>query len=119
MSLPARTIGFAFSEMVTWSFTDGQGGTTPVAVRVSVTDPVAPAEGTKEALSVVELGKKLPPALEVQVPPVAPPVTDPDKEMAWPEQEILFALASTIAAWLTVMVLLSVSVPHSLVALRE
>jgi hypothetical protein len=73
----------------------------------------------KDPLSVVELGKKVPAAFEVQVLPVAPPVTDPDKEIACPEQELLLALAITVAAWLTVMVLFSVSVPHSLVALSE
>jgi hypothetical protein len=112
-------IGFAFNVIVTSSSSAGHGATTPVAVRVSVTDPVAPGEGTNEALSVVEFGKKLPPALEVQAPPVAPPVTDPDKDMACPEHDVLLAFATTTAAWLTVMVLFSVSVPHSLVALSE
>jgi hypothetical protein len=119
VSFPAIAIGFAFNVIVTSSSSAGHGAITPVAVRVRVTVPVVPEEGMKDPLSVVELGKKVPAAFEVQAPPVAPPVTDPDKDMACPEHDVLLAFATTTAAWLTVMVLFSVSVPHSLVALSE
>ena len=62
-----------------------------------MTDPVAPDGGVNEALSALALGVKLPPELEDQTPPEAPPEIFPDKDIACPEHETAAALAVTIA----------------------
>ena len=98
VSFPAITIGLALSEIEIWSSMIWQGVIIPFAVNVKETDPVAPEGGTNEAFMVFAFGKNVPPLLEVHVPPVAPPVTDPIKEMACPEHETISAFAETIAA---------------------
>ena len=97
MSLPALVKGVAFKLMLTTALTFGQGEIIPFAVRVKVTDPVAPDGGVNEALRAFALGVKLPPELEDHTPPEAPPETLPDNEIACPEQDTAAALAVTIA----------------------
>jgi hypothetical protein len=81
VSLPALTKGLAFKVIGTVAFSAGHGEIIPLAVNVKVTAPVAPEEGINVAFNVLAFGKKVPPELEDHVPPVAPPVIDPDKLM--------------------------------------
>ena len=81
VSLPALTIGLAFKVIGTVVFSAGHGAIIPLAVNVNVTTPVAPEAGVNVAFNVFGLGKKVPPELDDHVPPVAPPVIEPDKFM--------------------------------------
>jgi hypothetical protein len=56
----------------------------PLVVRVSVAVPVYAGGGVHVALRVVAVGLKVPPAGVVQVPPVAPPPTDPPRAAVVP-----------------------------------
>ena len=97
VSLPALANGVAFKLMLTTAFTFGQGEMIPFAVRVKVTDPVAPDGGVNDAFKAFAFGVKLPPLLDDQTPPEAPPEIFPDNVIACPEQDTAAALAVTTA----------------------
>jgi hypothetical protein len=85
----------------------------PEVVKVSVAEPLYPAGGVQVAFRFVAEGLKVPPALLVHVPPVAPP-TEPPSAAVVPPWQIgpIAPPALAVGPGLTVMSLLAVAVPQ-------
>ena len=90
-----------------------QEPTLVVNVRVAV--PEYPAGGVHVAFRIVAEGLKVPPAGVDQVPPVAPPPTEPPSPAVVPLWQIaaITGPALTVGFGFTVIVLLADVVPHS------
>ncbi len=66
-----------------------------VSVRVTVPSAMSPMLGTYCAFKVVAFGEKVPLPLDVQMPEVLPPVTDPASWTFWSAQRFWFTPAFT------------------------
>lgn len=105
--MPTLTVGVGNTWMLTVEFTAEQGLIIPVVVNVNTAVPLKPDGGAQVAFNAEALGLKVPPAGEVQTPPVAEPPIEPesgDVVPPWQMVCVLPALAVGEGKTITLMV---------------